>query len=190
MASGSGSNAEAIAKYFRGHADVEVDCIVSNKPSAFVLKRAEKLEIDHWYFDRKDFYQTNKLTDQLKSRNIHFVILAGFLWLIPKEFIAAYTDRIINIHPSLLPKYGGKGMYGGHVHEAVIANNEKESGITIHLVDEIYDNGKILKQVKVIVSRDDTPDTLASKIHAIEHKYFPPTIESYVLGEGRQLIGN
>ncbi|MEP2026477.1 MAG: phosphoribosylglycinamide formyltransferase [Reichenbachiella sp.] len=181
FASGSGSNAEQITNYFHSkETEVSIDLILTNKPKAYVLERAKKLGVDSKIFDRDAFYKTNEIVELLKSRNIDLVILAGFLWLIPENLITAYPDRIINIHPALLPKYGGKGMYGSNVHEAVVANKEKESGITIHLVDEIYDNGAILRQEKCEVSATDTPDLVAEKIHELEYEYFPKTIEEYL----------
>lgn len=181
FASGSGSNAEQITNYFHNNeSEVSVDLILTNKPKAYVLERAKKLGVESKVFDRASFYQSNEIVDLLISRKIDLVVLAGFLWLVPKSLITAFPDRIVNIHPALLPKYGGKGMYGEHVHRAVVSNKEKESGITIHLVDEIYDNGAILRQEKCEVSTTDTSDQVAEKIHELEYEYFPKTIEEYL----------
>lgn len=181
FASGSGSNAEQITKYFHNkQSGVFVELILTNKSNAFVLERAKKLGVETKVFDRDVFYHSDKIVDLLKSKDIDLVVLAGFLWLVPKNLITAFPDRIINIHPALLPKYGGKGMYGHHVHEAVVANSEKETGITIHLVDEVYDNGAILRQEKCEVSDADTPDQVAEKIHELEYEHFPKTIEEYL----------
>lgn len=181
FASGSGSNAEQITNYFHGrNTEISVELILTNKPDAYVLERAKKLDVETRVFDRNTFYHLNEIIDLLKDKQIDLVILAGFLWLVPKNLIAAFPDRIINIHPALLPKYGGKGMYGSNVHKAVVANQEKETGITIHLVDEIYDNGAILRQEKCEVLPTDTPYQIAEKIHRLEYDYFPKTIEEYL----------
>ena len=180
FASGSGSNAEQIINYFHGNGEVSVELILSNKPKAFVLERAKKLGVESIVFNRDQFYNSDDVVDLLKSKGIDLVILAGFLWLVPKNLIESFPDRIVNIHPALLPKYGGKGMYGSHVHEAVVANKEKETGITIHLVDEIYDNGAILRQEKCEVLSSDTPESVAEKIHKLEYEHFPKTIEEYL----------
>jgi len=183
LASGSGTNAEQIIKHFKNHDKVTVSLVLSNKKDAFVLERAKKFNIDYEVFNRSQFYESDEVYNLLNEHAIDYIILAGFLWLIPNNLIDAYNQKIINIHPSLLPKYGGKGMYGNKVHEAVISNLESESGITIHLVDEIYDNGEILCQQKVSISKEDTPDSLASKIHKLEHEHFPKTIEDFILND-------
>lgn len=181
FASGSGTNAEQISKHFAEHEEVEVALILSNKKTAYVLERAKNLGIDAVTFGREEFYNSESVLDRLKEEEIDYIILAGFLWLVPPYLIQAYRDKMINVHPALLPKFGGKGMYGDNVHKAVVAQGEKESGITIHLVDEVYDNGKILKQASVEISSDDTAASLAQKIHALEYEHFPKTIEAYVL---------
>ena len=178
LASGSGTNAENIARYFKRHSSIHVQKILSNKRNAFVHERARKLGIPSATFTRAEFLVPTFL-DELEG--IDYLILAGFLWLIPKYLVHAYPDRIINIHPALLPKYGGKGMYGAHVHQAVVANGERESGITIHLVNEEYDKGEVLFQAKCSVESDDTADTLAEKIHALEYAHFPCQIEKLIL---------
>lgn len=183
FASGSGSNAEQIINHFHdGQSNLEarVVLVLTNKPEAFVLERARRLGVESQVFDRATFYQSNEIVDMLRNRHIDLVVLAGFLWLVPENLIKAFSNRIVNIHPALLPKYGGKGMYGARVHKAVVANQEVETGITIHLVDEIYDNGKVLKQEKCEVSLTDTPDLVAEKIHKLEYQHFPRTIEEYL----------
>ncbi|UXX80216.1 phosphoribosylglycinamide formyltransferase [Reichenbachiella carrageenanivorans] len=181
FASGSGSNAEQITNHFHNQGlDVCVELIMTNKPDAYVLARAKKLGVESQVFNRDTFYHSNDVIALLQDRKIDLVVLAGFLWLVPQALISAFPDRIINIHPALLPKYGGKGMYGSNVHKAVVANKETESGITIHLVDEIYDNGTILRQEKCEVSSADTAEQVAQKIHRLEYEYFPLTIEEYL----------
>lgn len=180
LASGSGSNAENIANYFKSMPDIEISIILSNKKDAFVLERANKLNISNQSFSRNDFYETNTIVDLLKSKQIDLVVLAGFLWLVPNSLIQAFQNKIINIHPALLPNYGGKGMYGMNVHHAVINNNEKESGITIHLVNEKYDDGETILQAKCQITENDSAEDLANKIHELEYKYFPRAIESYL----------
>ena len=180
--SGNGTNAQRITEYFANKPTVEVNTIITNKKDAFILQRAENLGIDWAYFSRHDFFETDNVLNYLKQRNIDYVILAGFLWLVPQNLLSAFPKRIINIHPALLPKYGGKGMYGERVHEAVIAAREKESGITIHFVDEHYDCGATIFQARCTIVPDDTPDTLAQKIHKLEYEHFPAVIEKVVLG--------
>ncbi len=182
LASGNGTNAQQISEYFAGSDKVCVKCIIYNRKDAYVAERAKNLGIPAHYFSRKDFYENGSVMQYLKEQQIDWVILAGFLWLVPEDMLAAYPDHIINIHPALLPNYGGKGMYGHHVHEAVIANHEKESGITIHIVDNRYDCGTTLFQAKCTLTDEDTPDTLAEKIHLLEKAYFPMVIEKTVLG--------
>jgi phosphoribosylglycinamide formyltransferase-1 len=182
LASGNGTNAQRISEYFSGNEHVSVECIIYNKRNAYVAERAKKLGIPAQYFSKPDFYENGRVLSFLKERDIDWVILAGFLWLVPEEILNAFPNRIINIHPALLPNYGGKGMYGHHVHEAVIAHKEKESGITIHIVDKHYDKGHTLFQAKCELTDEDTPDTLANKIHLLEQQYFPEVIEKTVLG--------
>ncbi|MFC2129456.1 phosphoribosylglycinamide formyltransferase [Bacteroidota bacterium] len=177
FASGSGTNAENIIRFFRPNNKIDIKLIVSNKPDAKVLERAENHNVDHFVFTREQFYQSDYVVQQLQHFKIDFIVLAGFLWLIPENLIKAYPDKIVNIHPALLPKYGGKGMYGSRVHESVIANKEKESGITIHYVNERYDEGNIIYQATCPVEEEDTPDSLAAKIHELEYAYYPKVIE-------------
>ncbi len=177
FASGNGTNVQRIAEYFAGHSDVEILLVLTNNPKAGVLKRAEKLGLPTLIFSRDDFYQTGKVIEVLKNINPDLIVLAGFLWLIPSDMIDAFPNKIINIHPALLPKYGGKGMYGHHVHEAVIQNKETESGITIHYVNEKYDDGQIIFQSSFKLEENETPESLAEKIHEDEYRYFPVVIE-------------
>ena len=181
--SGNGTNAQRISEYFAENPEVEVNTIITNKKDAYIVQRAKNLGIDCTYFSRHDFFETDNVLNYLKERNIDYVILAGFLWLVPQNLLSAFPKRIINIHPALLPKYGGKGMYGEHVHEAVIANHETQSGITIHFVDEHYDRGTTIFQATCDITPDDTPDSLAQKIHKLEHEHFPVVIEKVVLGQ-------
>jgi len=182
FASGSGTNAQRITEYFSDHPEISVSMILSNKPDAYVLVRAKKLTIPSVVFDRHTFYETTEISGLLKKNKIDLIVLAGFLWLIPEDLIQAFRGRIINIHPALLPKYGGKGMYGSRVHEAVIQSRDKESGITIHFVNEKYDEGNIIFQAKCEVLPDDTPDTLAQRIHQLEYKHYPEVIEKVIKG--------
>ena len=177
LASGSGTNAQRISEYFANHPGIRVKLVLSNNPDAYVLVRARNLGIPSHVFTRKSFYETHELTDLMKKENISFVVLAGFLWLIPKYFLEAYPGRIVNIHPALLPKYGGKGMFGEHVHEAVIGAGEQESGISIHFINEKYDAGDIIFQARCPVMPDDTPASLAARIHELEYEYYPKIIE-------------
>jgi len=181
FASGSGTNAENIIKYFKNNKKIEVALVLSNNKNAFVLERASKLNIETGTFDRTAFKDTDEIIKLLKERKIDFIVLAGFLWLIPKKMISEYNNRIINIHPALLPKYGGKGMYGMHIHNAVIKNKEKESGISVHKVNEKYDDGAIVFQAKCTIELGDTPESLAKKIHKLEYKHFPKVIEEWIL---------
>ena len=182
FASGSGTNAQRITEYFSDHPEISVSMILSNKPDAYVLVRAKKLMIPSVVFDRHTFNETTEISGLLKKNKIDLIVLAGFLWLIPEDLIQAFRGRIINIHPALLPKYGGKGMYGSRVHEAVIQSRDKESGITIHFVNEKYDEGNIIFQAKCEVLPDDTPDTLAQRIHQLEYKHYPEVIEKVIKG--------
>jgi phosphoribosylglycinamide formyltransferase-1 len=177
FASGNGSNVQRIAEYFENNSEIEVTLVLSNNPKAGVLKRAEKLGLASIVFSKDDFYRSDTIINTLNDINPDLIVLAGFLWLIPDNLIKAYPDRIINIHPALLPKYGGKGMYGHHVHEAVINNREPESGITIHYVNEKYDDGQIIFQSSFELTEKDTPVTLVEKIHLQEYEHFPKVIE-------------
>lgn len=182
FASGNGTNAECIADFFKNNNAVQVKLILSNKPDAGVLKRAERMGIESFVFNREMFYHSSEVISKLETVNIDLIVLAGFLWLVPENMLNKYQNRMINIHPALLPKYGGKGMYGRRVHEAVISNNEKYSGITIHYVNEKYDEGQVIFQKEIEVLNDDTPDTLASRIHEMEYEYYPKVIEKLLSG--------
>ncbi len=178
--SGNGTNLQQITEYFRrkGHEDVaEVALVVSNNASAFALQRAKNLGIESKVITKEELAST-AFIEELRARNISWIILAGFLWLIPSSLITAFPNKIVNIHPALLPNYGGKGFYGHHVHEAVVAAKESFSGITIHFVNEKYDSGDIIFQAKVALEDTDTADDVAAKIHVLEEKYYPSTIEN------------
>jgi len=182
FASGAGSNAEKIIEHMNllpntGTENFRVDLVVCNKPEAGVLQIAAKYHIDTLLIDKERFFRGDGYVSDLKARGIQFIVLAGFLWKIPISLIKAYPGKIVNIHPALLPKFGGKGMYGSKVHEAVIAAGEKESGISIHYVDELYDHGNTIFQAKCSVDENDTPETLAQKIHVLEHRHYPAVIE-------------
>lgn len=186
FASGSGSNAEQIAAYFAHRDDVTISLILSNNPQAGVIDRARRgfghgQHIPVLLFDRTAFYQTNRLVDLLQRQSIDLIVLAGFMWLMPAELVRAFPGRIINIHPALLPKFGGKGMFGHHVHEAVVAAGETESGITVHFVNEHYDEGQIIFQASCPVSPTDVPAEVAQKIHALEYQHYPRVVDE-VLG--------
>lgn len=180
LASGSGTNAENIINYFKDNSKIKVVQVLSNKKDAKVLERAKRLKISNISFNKDDFYHTNTIVNYLKE-TADFIVLAGFLWKVPQSLLAAFPNKIVNIHPALLPKYGGKGMYGMHVHEAVVANKETETGITIHFVNENYDEGAIVFQAKTAVEPNDSPHDVAKKIHELEYKYFPSIIESVIL---------
>jgi phosphoribosylglycinamide formyltransferase 1 len=177
FASGSGTNMRNMAAYFENNPTIEVSLVVCNKHGAGVIQYARQYNIPVLLIDREALYASNELVELLKILHIKLIVLAGFMWLIPQNMIAAFPDRIINIHPALLPDFGGKGMYGMKVHEAVIAAGKAFSGITIHYVNEKYDDGAIVLQQKVAVEKSDTPDTLASKIHALEYKHYPEVID-------------
>jgi formyltetrahydrofolate-dependent phosphoribosylglycinamide formyltransferase len=176
FASGAGSNAQRIINVFRDNKTVKIKLIVCNNPVAGVLAIAAKEKIDWLLIQNKRFYEEDAYIPELKEQQIDFIVLAGFLWKIPVSLINQYPNKITNIHPALLPKYGGKGMYGSKVHEAVIAANEKESGISIHFVDEIYDHGNIIFQAICTIDKNDTPVSLAQKIHLLEHQHYPEVI--------------
>jgi formyltetrahydrofolate-dependent phosphoribosylglycinamide formyltransferase len=180
FASGAGSNAQRIIDHFRHSSSARISLIVCNKKKAGVLQIAEKENIPSLVIEKEKFFSGNSYLDELASRKIGFIVLAGFLWKVPDVIIRAFPKRIVNIHPALLPAYGGQGMYGNHVHEAVLGAREKESGITIHYVDERYDNGDIILQLKCSVLDGDTPESLAHRIHELEHANYPVVIEELV----------
>jgi len=180
FASGRGSNARRLVEHFAGNKTAEIALIASNKPDAPVLDMAHAQDISVFVFDKKKFTQEKSVIEELENFEIDFIVLAGFLWLVPKVLIEHFPKKIINLHPALLPKYGGKGMYGMRVHEAVRANNEPETGITIHYVNEHYDEGDIIFQAKCTVEPTDTPQDIAQKIHELEHKHLPIITEKLV----------
>lgn len=180
FASGTGSNALKIMEYFARHPSVRVSLVVSNRADAPVLAAAATQGVPTLVIHRTDFYHTEELLSQLKNHKISFIVLAGFLWLIPTYLVNAFPRKIVNIHPALLPKYGGKGMYGLHVHEAVKAAGEPESGITIHYVNENYDEGDIIFQARCDILPDDSPNDIARKVQKLEHEHFAPVIENIV----------
>ena len=182
FASGSGTNAENIIKYFSTSKSIRVVLVLSNNPEAYVLIRAANFSIPSVFFDRAQFYSPASVSGILEKYKVDFIVLAGFLWLVPEILLEKYSGRIINIHPALLPSYGGKGMYGDKVHKAVIAAKEKESGITIHYVNGKYDEGDIVFQAKCPVLESDSPETLAHRIHELEYRHFPAVIETLVEG--------
>ena len=177
FASGSGSNAENICNYFANSSDIEVVLMCTNKRDAYIVKRAEKLDIPVIFISKSELNNFDDLHKKLQSAKVDIIILAGFLLKLPPIMIEYYPNRILNIHPSLLPKYGGKGMHGNKVHKAVLENKETESGISIHFVNQNYDEGEVILQEKCVISEDETLETLTEKIHQLEHNYFPIAIE-------------
>jgi len=178
FASGSGSNAQKIMEHFKRNSEAEVVLILTNNPQAYVLQRADNFEIPSHIFSRPEFYDTDNVIRLLKNLQVDLIVLAGFLWLVPPSLLKAFPNRIINLHPALLPKFGGKGMYGDHVHNAVLAANEEESGITIHFVNEHFDEGEILHQSRFKIEPGDTLEMLKFKGQQLEHQNFPRVIES------------
>ena len=185
LASGNGTNVQQVTEYFQSNPDsgIVVDCIIYNRKEAYVATRAEKLGVEAFYMNKDDFFGGNRVVDLLRQRQIDYVILAGFLLLIPPSLLKAYPGHIVNIHPALLPKYGGKGMYGNHVHEAVVAACEKETGITIHLVDEEFDHGRVLFQASCSVEPADTAEAVATKVHLLEKEHYPRVIHQFIEGK-------
>ena len=180
FASGSGSNAENICNYFAESSDIKVVLICTNREDAFIVKRANKLNIPVYIFSKSELNNFVDLHKKLQNIEVDVIILAGFLLKLPTIMVDNYPNRIINIHPSLLPKYGGKGMYGANIHKAVIKNKELESGISIHFVNQNYDEGKIILQKKCSISANESVETLIHKIHKLEHNYFPVAIEKTI----------
>jgi phosphoribosylglycinamide formyltransferase-1 len=185
FASGSGSNGQKIIEYFESHTQIRVTLVLTNNPQAGVLQRAAGFHIPTHVFTRNEFYQTDDVLRVLEDHRITFIVLAGFLWLMPSNLVAAYPGSIVNIHPALLPKFGGKGMYGSRVHEAVVQAGEKESGITIHYVNEHYDEGQVIFQASCALQPDDTPEMVAHKVLELEHRHFPAVIEKVILDESK-----
>lgn len=181
FASGSGTNAQRIIEYFSKSKEIFVDSLWSNNENAYALIRAEKLGIETFTFDQDELYRSNDILDKLYDRRIDIIVLAGFLWLLPRNITELFT--VINIHPALLPKYGGKGMYGMNVHKAVLASKDKQSGITIHRVNANYDEGDIIFQATCPVESNDTPETLAARVHELEYLHYPRVIEEVIRSE-------
>ncbi|MDY0905659.1 phosphoribosylglycinamide formyltransferase [Pedobacter sp. CFBP9032] len=180
FASGSGSNAQKLMEHFKRSNDIEISLVLTNNADAYVLQRADNFEIPTHIFDKQEFYKTEEIIDLLKNLDIDFIVLAGFLWLIPRNLIAAYPGRIVNIHPAILPKFGGKGMYGDHVHNAVIAAGESEGGITIHYVDENYDEGEYIYQARYKIDKSDNLEMVKFKGQQLEHLHYPRIVEAVV----------
>lgn len=180
FASGSGSNAENIVKRLEENKEIKVALILTNNPSAYVIERAQKMGIPHILFSKNELNNTEMVLQKLNDYNIDYIVLAGFLLLVPKKIIDTYYGRIVNIHPALLPKHGGKGMYGDNVHRAVKEAGDTVSGITIHHVNEKFDSGDIIFQATCDVLPDDTADMIAEKVHALEYQYFPEIIEKHI----------
>lgn len=178
FASGSGSNAQKIMEHFKYSQEAEVSLVLTNNPDAYVLQRADNFEVPSHLFDRHDFFETNDVVELLQRMQIDLIVLAGFLWLVPENLLKAYPNKIINIHPALLPQYGGKGMYGDRVHKAVLANNESESGITIHFVNEHFDEGEIIYQARFKIEKGDTLEMIKFKGQQLEHQHFPKVVEN------------
>ncbi|GHT23737.1 phosphoribosylglycinamide formyltransferase [Bacteroidia bacterium] len=185
FASGSGTNMQRIVEYFKERGAVSVQKLFCNREDAYVLERAKQLGIPAVVFGKDDFYGTDHILDSLKVLSPDLIVLAGFLWKVPEKIIHAFPSKIINIHPALLPKYGGKGMYGEHVHRAVIENGDTESGVTVHYVNENYDEGNIVMQAKCAIHSGDTHETLAQKIHHLEYDYFPIAIEQLLTAQAK-----
>ncbi len=177
FASGSGSNAQKIMEHFKKHVDAEVVIVLTNNPEAYVLQRADNFEIPSHIFDKAEFYTTNSVVDLLKNLQIDLIVLAGFMWLIPQNLLKAFPNKIINIHPALLPKFGGKGMYGDRVHHAVMDAKEEESGITIHFVDENFDEGEIIHQSRFRIESGDDLEMIKFKGQQMEHLHYPKVVE-------------
>lgn len=181
FASGSGSNAQRLLEHFEHHPEIRVAALFSNNPKAYALKRAETYHVPALLFSRDEFYGTDKVLERVKSFNPDLIVLAGFLWLVPQNFLQSFPDKIINIHPALLPKYGGKGMHGINVHTAVVQAGDEKSGITIHRVNEEYDKGEFILQEYCPVHPHDTPEELAARVLQLEHKYLPEIVEKLLL---------
>ena len=193
FASGSGTNTQNLIQYFQHNEVAEVVLVLSNKKDAKVLERSKGLNVRALYFSKESLFSSEGVLKLLKEAQTDLIVLAGFLLKFPEIILKEYPDKVINLHPALLPKYGGKGMYGHHVHEAVVANKEEETGITIHYVNENYDEGAIIFQKSVKLSKKDTPETVANKIHELEYKYFPKVVEELLIknsGQDSRVRGN
>ena len=180
--SGNGTNLQRIAEYFADNKNVEIVNVVCNNPKAYSIERAKNLSIPLRMITKQDF-NSEAFVKELQSLDIDLIVLAGFLWKLPENLVKAFPKKIVNIHPALLPKYGGKGFYGEHVHEAVVAAKEAQSGITVHYVNELYDSGEIILQAHVSLDENETPDSLAAKIHQLEQAYFPVAIEQVLFSD-------
>ena len=180
--SGNGTNLQRIAEYFSNNPEVEIANVVCNNPQAYSIERAKKLGIPLRMITREEF-KSGAFIKELQNLGIDLIVLAGFLWKLPENLVKAFPKKIVNIHPALLPKYGGKGFYGEHVHEAVVAAKEAQSGITVHYVNELYDSGEIILQARVSLDESETPDSLAAKIHQLEQAYFPVAIEQVLFSQ-------
>jgi phosphoribosylglycinamide formyltransferase-1 len=180
FASGSGSNAQKLMEHFKRNTEVEIALVLTNNSDAYVLQRADSFEIPSHIFDKHEFYKTDNIIDLLKNLNIDLIVLAGFMWLIPKNLIHEYPGRIINIHPAILPKFGGKGMYGDFVHKAVMEAGELEGGITIHYVNENYDEGEYIYQAKYRIDKGDNLEMVKFKGQQLEHLHYPRVVESII----------
>ncbi|NNE03652.1 MAG: phosphoribosylglycinamide formyltransferase [Eudoraea sp.] len=183
FASGSGSNVENITHYFKENPQVSISCVLTNKRNAYVIDRCNSLNINVLYFNKYSFYSSSLVQDVLKCLQPDLIVLAGFLWKIPEALIKEFPNKIINVHPALLPKYGGKGMYGVHVHQAVKENKDPETGITIHYVNEHYDDGAVIKQYRTALEPQDSVETIIKKVQTLEHTYFPKVIEELLFKE-------
>lgn len=190
LASGSGTNAEQIVRHFADSDDIRVERILTNNPEAGVIARAERLGVPCDVFSRTEFRDENGVLRTLRAGGIDYIVLAGFLWLVPPHLVRAFRGRMLNIHPALLPAFGGKGFYGMHVHRAVIASGALMSGITVHEVNERFDEGDIVFQAACHVAAEDTPERLAEKIHELEYRYFPTVIRKFILGEAHPADGS
>lgn len=184
--SGSGTNAQQLMQYFQNHDSICVKLILSNKQDAYILERAKTMDIENFVFNKNDFYESSIVLEKLKNCKISFIVLAGFLWLFPENIINAFPKKVINIHPALLPKYGGKGMYGKNVHKAVIESGDKESGISIHYVNNNYDEGDLICQAVCPIYKQDTIESLAERIHELEYKFLPLITEKIILNQSLQ----
>jgi len=185
FASGSGSNAQKIIEHFVKHDSIEVALVLSNNADAFVLQRADNFEIPTHIFDKEEFNNADKILKILNNVQIDFIVLAGFLWLIPNYLLKAFPNKIVNIHPSLLPKYGGKGMYGDRVHSEILKNEEPESGITIHFVNELFDEGEIIYQSHFKIDKNDSIEMIKFKGQQLEHLHYPRIVENLLIKMGR-----
>jgi len=177
FASGTGTNARNIINYFQSNPNVRVECILVNNPKAKVIDIANEANVPYYLITKKDLFESDRVIELMKKSNIDLIVLAGFLWLIPKSLLKEFPNRIINIHPALLPRHGGAGYYGSKVHESVINAKDKETGITIHYLNEKFDEGEIIFQGKIPVTKDDSSSTIAEKVHKLEHEHYPKVIE-------------